>query len=114
MPYEILNYVELSIPQVKKLLEAEIKKGDKVSELIQVVYEYAKELSHCPEDSAEKIMDELVNMGFKRITAAMIINIRPRIVDELRPLLVFESEIPEEEVLNKVLELLDKYCPLEK
>ena len=112
MPYEVVSYTEIPIPLVKKLLEEEIRRREKVPNLLQSVYEHVKKLAYCPEEAAEKLMEELVSMGFKRITAAMIINIRPRILDELRTLLVFESRVPDEDVLNRVLELLDKHCPL--
>jgi len=112
LSYEVVSYAEIPIPIVKRLLEEEIRRREKVSNLLQSVYEHVKKLSYCSEGAAERLMEELTSMGFKRITAAMIINIRPRVLDELRTLLVFESRVPDEDVLNRVLELLDEYCPL--
>lgn len=117
MSYEIIEFHDIPIPLaakfLKEYLETMTKYGE-IPELVRSMLEYATQLSKCSADNAEKAYRELINMGFKEITAAMIINIRPRIVDELRTLLVFESSIPDESVLKKVLEVLDTYCPLEE
>ncbi len=116
MSYEIVEFHDIPIPVAKKYLEEyqeTVTKYSEVPELIRSMLEYATQVSKCDPENAEKVYRELVNMGFKEITAAMIVNIRPRVLDELRTLLVFETEVPEEDVLKKVLELLDTYCPAE-
>jgi len=117
LSYEIIEFHDIPIPIAAKFLkeyQEAMSKYSEIPELIRSMLEYATQLSKCSADNAEKAYREIINMGFKEITAAMIVNIRPRIVDELRTLLVFESSIPDESVLKKVLEILDVYCPLEE
>lgn len=117
MTYEIIEFHDIPIPMAAKFLkeyQEAMSKYSEIPELVRSMLEYATQLSKCSADNAEKAYREIINMGLKEITAAMIVNIRPRIIDELRTLLVFESSIPDESVLQKVLEVLDMYCPLEE
>lgn len=116
MSYEILEFHDVPAPIAKKLLEefvSQISQRERIPDIIQSMLEYTKTISKCDSEKAEQLYSELKKMNLKEVTIAMIINIRPKIVDELRTLLIFEDRIPDEEVLKEIIDLLDKYCPLE-
>jgi len=116
LSYEILGYREipgsLARKFIKEYIEKLREKGEQPPELLVMLSQNLDKVSKCSEDSAEQIYQQLLSMGFKEITASMIVDIRPMTMDELRMLLLFEPRVPDEDVLKKVLELLDQLCPV--
>ncbi len=112
MPLEVLEYKDVPLAMVKKIIEEEKNKGVELPELVKLFEEYIDKVNKCDVERIEELYSKLKELGFRSETVAMMINIRPRILDELRILLVFEPTVPDEDVLKKVLELLDEYCPL--
>jgi len=117
---EIRSYEDIPIPLAKEYIEKYLERlrelGVPDSELSTVasIHEYTSKFSKCSPNDAKEIFEVLTKeIGFKHVTAAMIINIVPTTLDELRMLLQFEPQVPEEEVLEKVLELLRERCASE-
>ena len=118
MSYETVSYRDIPIPLAKKYLEEYIdtlkKHGFEVEQIVESMYEYTSTFTKCDPNRVEELFEKLTkDIGFKEVTAAMIINIVPTTIDELRTLLQFEASVPEEEVLSRVLEMLREYCTVE-
>ncbi len=107
---KIINFKEIPIALIRKILTRDRISEGEAGDLQKRVLEYSEQISKCPPDLSEKIFNELVEMGFREITSAQIINICPKTIDELKTLLYFEQEVPDEEVLNRVLNLLKESC----
>ncbi len=131
MAYEIriVDYRDIPASVAKKFVDAEYEKyiggravegvgeterepiPEERRELLKRLKEYLDRVVKCDAENAEKLYQELLNLGLMEISAAMIVDIRPISIGELRTLLHFETRMPDEEVLRKILELLDQYCP---
>jgi len=77
---------------------------------LRKVLEYLDRVVKCPEDSAEELFEKLKMYGLKEETAAMILNVVPTSIDELRTLLFLESRVPEENVLEEIVKLVSEHC----
>jgi len=114
---EIVSYRDVPLSIARKYIEKYLEKlrsiGVPDSELSTVIsiHEYVVKFSKCQPEVAEELYGFLTNeIGFKQVTASMIINIVPTTLDELRMLLQFETSVPEEEVLQKILDVLRDKC----
>ncbi|MEL9939754.1 MAG: hypothetical protein QW632_00505 [Ignisphaera sp.] len=114
MPYEIIEYHDIPNSIAKRILEKYIAnlRGE-ASEIVKVTLEYLDKVEKCDYEKIENLYNELKKFGFKETTLAMILNILPRSVDELRALLVFEDRVPEEDVLKNVVEIISNTCKTE-
>jgi DNA-directed RNA polymerase subunit F len=113
-PYEVLEYHDIPNGIARKLIKEYAKKvGGEISELVKTVIEYLDKVSKCSDDAAEEVYNELKKYGLKETSIAMIINIVPQSIDELRTLLVFEEKIPDEQILKNIVELLNSKCKSE-
>ncbi len=114
MSYEILEYRDIPNPLAKKILEEYIERissKDIVPELIRVTYEYLSNSTKCDIDKSEKLYNELKTFNLKELTISLIINLLPKTIDELKFVVAtFEERVPDEEVLNKILDLTSQYC----
>jgi DNA-directed RNA polymerase subunit F len=115
LPYKIIDYRDIPNPIAKKLLEeylAKVKSYDISLEPARSALEYLQTLTTmCNPDKAEELMNILKNEFRLRDTSiSLIINILPKTIDELRMLLAFETTIPEEDALHKILELVKVFC----
>jgi len=105
---KIISYRNIPCSTVAKLIKKLIDENVELDQLTMRVYEYVNKFNKCKE--AEKLADELKNLGFLEITSVMIANIVPKTLDELRALMNFEAEIPPKEKLEEVLELVKSIC----
>uniref|UniRef100_A0A7J3N0A8 DNA-directed RNA polymerase subunit Rpo4 n=1 Tax=Ignisphaera aggregans TaxID=334771 RepID=A0A7J3N0A8_9CREN len=113
LSYRILNYRDIPNPIAKKILEEYLSKlytVDVVAEPARSALEYLQIVSKCGPGKAEELVEKLQLMKLKDVTIALILNIRPTTLDELRMLLAFETVTPEETELNKILDLVKEYC----
>ncbi|MEM0453867.1 MAG: hypothetical protein QXO98_04355 [Sulfolobales archaeon] len=104
---ELLSYKHLTYSEVVEVLK-KLMESEEFSHMVSRVYEYASKMIKC--DSGMKVVEELVKLGLKEITAVMLVNNCPNSPDELRVFLNFESRTFETEELNKVLEILSSCC----
>lgn len=117
MSYEILEYRDIPNSLAKKILEEYIEKissKDIVPELIRVTHEYLTSNTKCDIDKSEKLYNELKTFNLKELTISLIINLLPKTIDELKFVVAtFEERVPDEEILNRILELVSQYCQIE-
>ncbi|MEM4481738.1 MAG: RNA polymerase Rpb4 [Desulfurococcaceae archaeon] len=74
------------------------------------VLEYLSKFSKLPAEKTNEFREKLNELGLKEGTVVMIMNICPKNLDELRPLLILEEKTPEPAVLDKVIDLAKEYC----
>lgn len=105
---KILSYKHLTYSEVVKLLKKLVDSGEGVSSMMMRVYEYVTRMNKC--DRGDEIVSKLIDMGFKEVTAVMLVNNCPKSLDEVRVMLNFEDRTPDTDVLEKVLEILGSCC----
>ncbi len=100
----------LTIPQVKQLLE-EIGE-DNLDQFQRCTLDYASKFSKCDAETAEKLVQKLVNeFGLEEVDAVQIVNCMPRSLDELRIFLGGGRKIIETPKLEAIVKLLNEYRP---
>ena len=109
---KILNYRNITYAEVEKILRDLLNKGVKLDQLAIRVLEYVSKFNKC--ENAEELVKKLVSMGLKEITAVMISNVVPQTIDELKSLMNFEGEIPNEDKLKSILNIIKELCLEEK
>lgn len=105
---ELLFYKHLTYSDVMKLLKNLLDSGEEFSYMVSRVYEYASKMARCV--SSDEVVDGLIKLGLKEITAVMLVNNCPSSRDEVKALLNFESKTFTDEELEKVLEILSSCC----
>ncbi len=113
MSYEIIEFRDIPNVIAKKILKEyteKISSYDIIPELIRSTLEYLDNVSKCDDKAVEDMYNTLKSFKLKDITISMILNILPRSLDELRTLLTFEETVPEDSVLNKILEFINQNC----
>ncbi len=108
MPREIIKEEEVTLPQVKKLLEQRTTEGE-LSYLQRLTYEYTVKFSRLGPEKAEELFKRLKEDGISASVASQIVNILPTSVDELRTIFAGESKpvLPSE--LEKVLSVINSF-----
>ncbi len=105
---ELLSYRHLTYSEVAELLKNLMSSGEEFSHMVSRVYEYASKMVRCV--NGGEVVEELVKLGLKEVTAVMLVNNCPGSVDEVRVLLNFESKVFESEELERILEILSGCC----
>lgn len=113
MSFEIKGSREVSIPEVKRILEKRMDEGD-VSDVVIRTYEYVRRFTKCDEEKIEELRSFLEERGFNEKTIAMVLSICPTTIEELRSLLVFEDKTYDTDVLNEIVETIKKHIISEK
>lgn len=113
MSFEIKGSREISIPEVKRILEKRMDEGD-VSDVVMRTYEYVRRFTKCDEEKIEELRSFLEERGFNEKTIAMVLSICPTTIEELRSLFVFEDKTYDTDVLNEIVETIKKYIISEK
>lgn len=94
-----------------KMYEDELRETvGTISPTVSRVIEYLSKFSKIRVDKAPELREILESKGFKPETIVMIMNICPKTLDELRPLLELENKVYETSFLEEVLGLLGNYC----
>jgi len=108
MPREIIKEEEVTLPQVKKLLEQRMTEGE-LSYLQRLTLDYCTKFSKLSPERAEELLKRLKEDGLSPIISTQIVNLMPRSVDELRTVFAAESKpvLPSE--LEKILTVLNSY-----
>jgi len=111
MSLKILEVKELTLPEVKKLLE-ERGKVEELNRMQRVTYDYLSKFSKLDADSAIKLKRELVEEhSLSLFSAIQIVNIMPETIEELRTILAKEGKVFTEDDLKNILSTVDKYRP---
>ncbi|MBM5805307.1 MAG: DNA-directed RNA polymerase subunit F [Candidatus Verstraetearchaeota archaeon] len=108
MPREIVKEEEVTLPQVKKLLEQRQKEGE-LSYLQRLTFDYTVKFSKLSAEKAEGLLKRLKEDGISPSVASQIVNIMPTSVDELRAVFAGESKpvLPSE--LEKILSVVNSF-----
>ena len=106
MPREIVKEEEVTLPQVKKLLEQRMAEGE-LSYLQRLTYDHCTKFSKLAPDKAEELLAKLKLENLSANIATQLVNIMPTSVDELRTIFASENKpmLPSE--LEKVLSVLN-------
>lgn len=113
MPYKILDYKDIPNPIAKRILEEYISKlppSDLMAEPARSSLEYLQSISICDSDRVDELIEKLREFNLKPVSIALLINLRPKTIDELRMFLVFEPSIPDEDVAKRILEVIKEFC----
>jgi len=110
LPLEIIESKEVPLPVVKKILEKRLSE-EEPSLMQRATYDHAVKFSKLPADKAMELMNRLQEeFNLSGITAAQIVNIMPKTIDELRTLMVTENRIFLPSELEKMLSIILEYC----
>ena len=105
---KIINYRNIPYSTVAKLIRELIDKNVELDQLTMRVNEYVNKFNKC--QNAEELVAELKNLGLLEITSVMVANIAPKSVDNLKSLMNFEPDIPPEDKLEEIIELIKRKC----
>jgi DNA-directed RNA polymerase subunit F len=98
---------ELTLPQVKKLLES-LGEGN-LDQFQRRTLDYLSKFSKVDDGRAEKLVEKLVTeFGLEKDEAVQIVNCMPRSVDELRIFLAGGRKIIETSKLEEIVTLLNE------
>lgn len=98
----------LTIPQVKKLLE---ELGEEnLDQFQRRTLDYASKFSKVNAETAEKLVEKLVSeFGLEEVEAVQIVNCMPSSVEELRVFLIGGRKIIESSKLEEIVKLLNEH-----
>jgi DNA-directed RNA polymerase subunit F len=101
----------LSIPQVKKLLEA--LGEENLDQFQRRAFDYVSKFSKVDAEVAEKLVGKLVEeFGLEEVEAVQIVNCMPTSIEELRVFLGGGRKIIEAPKLEAVVKLLNEHRKL--
>ena len=102
---------ELTIPQVKKLLES--MGEENLDQFQRRTLDYVAKFSKADAEAAEKLVEKLVaEFGLEKDEAVQIVNCMPRTVEELRVFLAGGRKIIETSKLEAIVALLNEHRKL--
>jgi DNA-directed RNA polymerase subunit F len=73
-------------------------------------YDYLKRFSKIPYERVGEVKEFLRSKGLREESIIMIVNICPKTVDELRPLLELEDKTLETSVAEEISNFMSQYC----
>jgi len=110
---EVLEEEPLTIPQAKEIIEKATEKRKKIKE--DLSFETRRALEHLnlfsklSPEKAEKLLQELLELGIKKKEIAIkIVDVIPRTPDELRAIYAKERFTLSQEEIEKILETVEK------
>ncbi len=111
MPKKSITEKNLTIPQVKKLLES--LGEENLDQFQRRTLDYASKFSKVDADAAEKLIEKLVEeFGLEEVEAVQVVNCMPKSVEELRVFLAGGRKIIETSKLKVIVDLLDEHRKL--
>jgi len=105
---KIINYRNIPYSTVAELIRELMDENVELDQLTMRVNEYVNKFNKC--QNAEELVAELKNLGLLEITSVMVANIAPKSVDNLKSLMNFEPDIPPEDKLEEIIELIKRKC----
>ncbi|HXX88565.1 MAG TPA: RNA polymerase Rpb4 family protein [Candidatus Acidoferrum sp.] len=108
MSKENVEEKNLTLPQVKKLLESIGEEN--LDQLQRRTFDYVSKFSKMDPEDAKKIVEKLVKeYGLEEEEAVQVINCLPKTVDELRVFLSSGRKIIDTSALKTIVELLGEH-----
>ena len=108
MPREIVKEEELTLPQVKKLLE-ERAAGGELSYIQRLTFDYATKFMKISAKDALELLNRLKADGISPFIATQIVNIMPSTVEELRTIFAGEGKPMLQSELEKILSVINSF-----
>jgi len=105
---KVMNEKLVPLPIVAKILEEESKKRE-LDSIEVITLEYAKKFSKFTAENAEKLLQELKDMGLPLEVSVQVINIAPESEAELRTILAPLSRTFTAEDIKNILAAVKKY-----
>jgi DNA-directed RNA polymerase subunit F len=103
-----ISYAEARDVLYKRIQEAPLK------DLIERTWEYLSDVGEGDAVKAAETREKLVSLGIDEIVAANLVSICPKTPGEVRSILMSKETTKEimynEEVINKILEILKEFC----
>ncbi|MEB3844886.1 MAG: hypothetical protein LRS48_04305 [Desulfurococcales archaeon] len=112
MTRKVVSEKSITWAEAMRLLQERVKDETSGVVLIQErTLEYLKTVSLLDAENAERLAAELETAGIPRDVAVVIANICPQSPGEVRSILEMDKEKKyDEELVNKILEIVSKYC----
>jgi DNA-directed RNA polymerase subunit F len=108
MSKKVLKERILTVPQVKKTLEAIGE--EHLDQFQRRSLDYASKFSKVEGDKAEELLNKLMGeFGLEETEAIEIVNCMPESIEEIRTFLAGGRKIVETSKLNGIIVLLDEY-----
>jgi len=104
----VVNEKLVPLPIVAKILEEESKKRE-LDSIEVITLEYAKKFSKFAPENAEKLLQELKDMGLPLEVSVQLINIAPESEAEVRTILAPLSRTFSAEDIKNILAVVKKY-----
>ncbi|WP_448578725.1 RNA polymerase Rpb4 [Thermosphaera sp.] len=96
--------------ELKKVTDRLQAQGVPIPLLLTRTYEYLKRFSKIPYEKVGEVKEFLRSKGLSEESIIMIVNICPKTVDELRPLLELEEKTLETPVAEEIVNFVSQYC----
>jgi len=108
MPGKNATEEKLSLPQVKKIMEAIGEEN--LDQLQRRTFDYISKFSKLEAENAEKLVKQLVaEFGLDELEAVQVANCAPKSIEELRIFLAGGRKIIETSKLEAIVALLNKH-----
>lgn len=103
----------LTLAQVLEILERRREQGE-LSYFQRLTYDYAQKFASLDAKRAEKLLNELLELGFKEHQAVALIDLMPETKEDVQLIFAKERVGLEEADIDKALELISKYINKEQ
>ncbi len=111
---EVIEEEPLAVPQAKEIVERATEERKKLKK--DLSFETRRALEHLSlfsklsPEKAEKLLEELLDLGIKKKEIAIkIVDLVPRTADELRAIYAKERFTLSQEEIEKILETVEKH-----
>ncbi len=109
MPAKQLDSNPVTMAEAKKILEERKKEGGELAYEQKQAYEHLQAVVKLSPEKAKEMVNELKNLGLNQATSVKITDILPITVEQLKQILTMENRPFEEEQINEIIKIVDKY-----
>ncbi|MFZ8792228.1 MAG: RNA polymerase Rpb4 [Thermosphaera aggregans] len=99
-----------ALNELKKVIDRLQAQGAPIPLLLTRTYDYLKRFSKIPYERVGEVKEFLRSKDLREESIIMIVNMCPKTVDELRPLLELEDKTLETSVAEEILNFMSQYC----
>ena len=103
---EVIDQKEITLAEVAKSLESV---GGELEYEQRKALEYASSVYKLGVDDAQKLVQELMGLGLSESVARNLTDILPKNADSINSILQFDRKTIKEDLVNNIVELLNKY-----
>ncbi|RLG82124.1 MAG: hypothetical protein DRO09_01015 [Thermoprotei archaeon] len=107
-PLKITDYKNVPYGKILDVIKELLLSGRELDQIALRVNEYVNKFNKC--SNYESALKKLLELGLKDVTAVLIVNIVPSTIDELKPLMNFEGEVPSKDKLEEIIKVIKSEC----